>query len=276
MNGLRIMMRKTRQFWLSVVFILGVSALCGISGAADINAAIGDRVNLTGTTVGTDTIYLFVTGPGLAPDGVRLDAMSMEVISGMPSTFTVVDVSNDRWAYSWNTARQGFTLKEGIYTVYATKNPVSKADIRSSTYDTVDVSLTYSGAPFQTGGTVSITTTPIRAEVYIDNNLVGLTPQTLTLPEGTHTLSLVSGGYQTINESISVQRGSSIEINRTMVPLSQPTTAPVTSVPTPVASLTPPATATNLPPATTTQAPGPVTGLIAGVFVAFIVLRKTW
>ncbi len=266
-------MRKTERFWLSAVFILGVAILCGSSGAADINAAIGDRVNLTGTTVGTDTIYLFVTGPGLAPDGVRLDNMRMQVVSGMPSTFTAVDVSNDRWAYSWNTARQGFTLKEGIYTVYATKQPVSKADIRSATYDTVDVSLAYSGAPFQTAGTVSITTTPVPAEVYIDNILVGLTPQNLTLPEGTHTLSLVSGGYQTITESISIQRGSRIEINRTMVPLSQPTTAPATSEAATVTSMTPPVTATSVP--ATTRAPGQVTGLLAAVIVTFIVLRKT-
>ena len=211
-------MRNIRQFWLSVVFLLGVSVLCGISGAADINAKIGDRVDLTGTTVGTDTIYLFVTGPGLAPDGVRLDNMRMAVVSGEPSTFTVVDVSNDRWAYSWNTARQGFSLKEGIYTVYATKQPVSKADINSATYDTVDVSLTYSGAPYQSGGTVTITTSPVPAEVYIDSFLMGLTPQNLTLPQGTLTLSLVSGGYQTINESISVQSGSSIVINRTIGP----------------------------------------------------------
>ena len=262
-----------KQFWLSAAAILGVAMLCGISGAADINAAIGDRVNLTGTSVGSDTIYLFVTGPGLAPDGVRLDNMRMVVVSGIPSTFTAVGVSNDRWAYSWNTARQGFTLKEGIYTVYATKQPASKADIGSATYGTIEVSLTSSGAPFQSGGTVSITTTPVPAEVYIDNNLVGLTPQNLTMPEGTFTLSLMSEGYLTINESISVQRGSRIEINRTMVPLSQPTAPPVTSVPSPVTSTNPRTTTTGVP--ATTRAPGPLTGLLAAFVIAFIILRKT-
>lgn len=267
------MMRNIRQFWLSVFFLLGVSVLCGISGAADINAKIGDRVDLTGTSVGTDTMYLFVTGPGLAPDGVRLDNMRMAVVSGEPLTFTVVDVSNDRWAYSWNTARQGFSLKEGIYTVYATKQPVSKADISSATYDTVDVSLTYSGAPYQSGGPVTITTSPVSAEVYIDGILVGLTPQNLTLPQGTHTMSLVSGGYQTINESISVQSGSSIVINRTLVPLSQPTIMPSTSGTAPLPSMTPPVTATSFP--TTTQAPGPMTGLLSAIIVTFVVLRRT-
>ena len=267
-------MKMKKQFWLSAAAILGVAVLCGISGAADINAAIGDRVNLTGTTVGTDTIYLFVTGPGLAPDGVRLDNMRMEVVSGMPSTFTAVDVSNDRWAYSWNTARQGFTLKEGIYTVYATKQPVSKADISSATYDTVEVSLTYSGAPFHSGGTVSITTSPVPAEVYIDDNLVGLTPQNLTAARRYLHAESRERGLPDDQRIHFGSEGIEIEINRTMVPLSQPTAAPVTSGnQLPSHRRLPRTTTTGVP--ATTRAPGPLTGLLAAFVVAFIILRKT-
>jgi hypothetical protein len=265
------MMKDAMRFWLVTACLLGAVALCGTCGAADITAAIGDRVNLTGTTVGTDTIYLFVTGPGLAPDGVRLDNMRMPVVTGMPATFTVVDVSNDRWAYSWNTARQGFTLKEGIYTVYATKQPVSRADISSATYGTIEVSLTSGGGPFLSGGTVIVTTSPVMAEVYLDDSLRGLTPQNLIVPVGTYTVRLESAGYQTISESITVQRGSVIEINRTMVPLATQTTEQVTTtVMTPVSTIAS-MTATTAP--VTTRAPAPVAGILTAILVVCVILR---
>jgi hypothetical protein len=218
--------------------LLGTAAIFGTSAsAADITAKIGDRVNLSGTAIGSDAIYLFVTGPGLASNGVRLDNMRMEVVSGVPSTFTVTDVNNDRWAVSWNTARQGFSLQEGIYTVYAGEQPSGKDNLARATYGTVDVSLTYGGEPFLSSGIVFISTTPDQVGVYINNQFQGVTPLNFTLPIGTYTLRLERKGYLTISEVVPVNRGSVIEIRRTLVPVAESTSVPETVFPTPAVTL---------------------------------------
>jgi hypothetical protein len=196
-----------------VAYIMGMAAIFGTcSSAAEITARIGDRVNLSGTTIGTDTIYLFVTGPGLASNGVRLDNMRMEVVSGIPSTFTFTEVNDDRWTVSWNTARQGFSLQEGIYTVYAVKQPLGKEDLARASYGSVDVSLTYDGEPFRTSGNVFINTTPDQVWVYIDGRFQGVTPLNLTMPIGTYTVRLEREGYLAISEVVPVDGGSVIEI----------------------------------------------------------------
>jgi hypothetical protein len=48
----------------------------------------GSEVTLAGTSTGSDTVYLFVTGPNLPADGGRLDALQTPVRSGDPESFT--------------------------------------------------------------------------------------------------------------------------------------------------------------------------------------------
>ena len=115
------MTNSDRQYrWFFLVIILGICIACPCS-AADINAAIGDKITISGTSVGTDWIYLFVTGPGLPQNGVNPSRMQIASVTGQPDTFSMVDASSDHWTFIWNTARQGFELKEGIYTMYAVK-----------------------------------------------------------------------------------------------------------------------------------------------------------
>jgi hypothetical protein len=224
-------------------FILVLAAYSGHSSASDINEKIGNRVDLKGTAISTDSIYLFVTGPGLPSNGVRLDDMKVPVITGDPESFTVTDVTNDHWSFTWNTARQGFSLKEGIYTVYAVKKPVGKSGVNSAVYGTISISLTKSGDPYTSTGTVFINTTPIASEIFIDGLSVGNTPQTRGLTEGDHEIRLERPGYLPIAEKLSVTPGSFVSVQRTMI---TETTLEVT---------------TTLPSVTVTEIPttGPVT-----------------
>ena len=191
----------------------------GLCSATDINEKIGNRIDLKGSAVSADSIYLFVTGPGLPSNGVRLDDMKVPVVTGVPESFTVTDVTNDRWAYTWNTARQGFSLKEGIYTVYAAKKPVGKSGVDNAVYGTISISLTNNGGPYTSSGTVVFNTTPAASEIFIDGLSVGNTPQTRGLPEGSHDIRLERPGYQTIIERVSVTPGSFVSVQRTMIPV---------------------------------------------------------
>ena len=250
---------------------MAMAVYSGYSSTADINEKIGNRVDLKGTAISSDSIYLFVTGPGLPSDGVRLDAMNVPVVTGVPESFTVTDVSNDRWKYTWNTARQGFSLKEGIYTVYAAKKPVGKSSVNSVVYGTISVSLTNSGGPYLSSGTVDCNTSPVASEIFIDGQSVGQTPQTRGLAEGDHELRFEHPGYRMIIEKVSVSQGAFVSIQRTLVPEqaqginSIGTSGPLTIVP----------LVSELPgtvPATTKRAPLPVIIIIISIAAALLAL----
>ncbi|HOT02853.1 MAG TPA: hypothetical protein PK069_01570 [Methanolinea sp.] len=87
---------------LSPVFIfltalaLSCSALCGTCSGGSITATIGDSIPLNGTVQLADMVYLFVTGPGMPPNGARMENSNAAVVTGKPDTFTQVMVENDR------------------------------------------------------------------------------------------------------------------------------------------------------------------------------------
>jgi len=263
---------RLRLFPLIVILVL---CIAHPAGSADINAAIGDKIPLSGTAVGTDWIYLFVTGPGLPQDGVNPGRMQVPAVTGEPDTFAMVDASSDHWSFIWNTARQGFELKEGIYTMYAVKTPVNKADLGSATYGSTTIALTYGGVPLVTTGNILINSTPVRAEVYINNQLYGLTPQSVAILPGTYTVLLMSGGYQPFSRQVAVNAGSTIEVDGVMVPLEVPSTSNVTKTEgqTPVVP-SPPRTVPSLPPPTKSVLSPGILVLAIGIVSILIMARK--
>ena len=130
--------------YLLTATLIGMALLSGVATAGTLTYTIGDRVPLNGTAYTTNTLYIFVTGPGLDPNGVNPAQMKSPVVSGDPSTFVQVDVTNDRWSYIWNTAHQGFSLREGTYTLYAVSQPVAKNAL-PAVYGSIDISLSRDG-----------------------------------------------------------------------------------------------------------------------------------
>jgi len=259
---------KVKLIILVVTLVVLVSGTC-FAGAADITARIGDRVDLKGSALNTDTIYLFVTGPGLPADGVRPDMMTVPVISGDPSTFTATDVVNDRWAYTWNTARQGFSLKDGLYTVYATKKPVGKSDLVSP-YGSVTVSLTQTGEPYRSPGTLAITTYPVNAVVFIDGTAAGTAPLTTAVSAGVHQVRLESPGYSPVEERITVEPGAYVPFQKALAPLQTLSNTPSISPTLPFINESPepaPAGSGTAP----TRAALPVIPVLLGLAIAALV-----
>jgi hypothetical protein len=123
-------------------------ALCSVLGfvsspvaAADLNieADLGDTINLHGVSYVGDRVYLFMTGPGLPENGVMLTDVSQRADEGH---FTLVDLNNQEWSMKWNTARIQNEIDPGTYTVYVSNEPVDKAHLGgSNTYKTLAVFL---------------------------------------------------------------------------------------------------------------------------------------
>ncbi len=100
---------------------------------------IGDEITFSGTCTDGDTIYLFMTGPNLASNGVNLTQLR-SVITENSRTFTTVSVdSDDTWLYKWNTA--GLFLDAGSYTFYAVSEPRGKDELSGARYATAPISL---------------------------------------------------------------------------------------------------------------------------------------
>ncbi|MEN6611187.1 MAG: PEGA domain-containing protein [Methanoregulaceae archaeon] len=235
--------------------------------------AIGDSVSLSGTAYGTDQMYLFVTGPDLNTNGVNPFNMKNPVVTGNPSTFAVVDVTDGSWSYTWVTAQIGLKLKEGIYTVYAVKQPVGKSGLSAndpSFYSSTDVTLTTGGRPYYSNGWILVRSEPSGATIYLNEQVSGSTPRNLTAPIGTSSLRLEMTGYVPVTKEITVDRGEVVTLDENLMPLQ--TTAELTESPTVTT------TATNIPdttlPDTRVIPLSPVCALVALACTACVFLQK--
>ena len=84
-----------------------------------------------------------------------------------------------------------------------------------------------------TSGSLSITTTPPGAEIFIDNEMKGVTPSLISgLPAGTHSLRVVKKGYQMISTTISIEPGLTQEYSTGLI-ATESTEVPVTSAKSP-------------------------------------------
>ena len=116
---------------------------------------IGQEIKLSGTNSDSDVVYLFITGPNLASDGVilkkvgeRLSLKENAEARNAELSDTVSVKTDDSWEYKWDTSN--CNLNTGSYTIYATSvltngrssSPSGGAvKLSDSEYATVSVSL---------------------------------------------------------------------------------------------------------------------------------------
>ena len=85
-------------------------------------------------------------------------------------------------------------------------------------------------------GSVTITSTPSGAEVYLDKEYRGTTPTTINaLPSGNHTVEVRERGYKTWSQDVTVTSGSTVSVSPSLVPVAA---AVPTVVPTGIATMT--------------------------------------
>ncbi|WP_301663650.1 hypothetical protein [Methanoculleus frigidifontis] len=102
--------------------------------------ALGDEIVLSGTCTDNITVFLFLTGPNLAINGVKLQDVTACVIDGDMTTFTAVAVeADDTWEYRWDTSCLGAVMDPGRYTIYAESELRNYMNLAQ--YAAVDVAL---------------------------------------------------------------------------------------------------------------------------------------
>jgi len=131
------------------------------------NYYIGEEITLSGTSTEGNTVYLFMTGPNLAADGVTLTTLNKVTTTDPTSFVDTADVNaDDTWSKKWNTAgliTGGKSIDAGGYTIYAASTNVSKADLSDAKYAMATINLrsgfvtaTTSGATVARGDELTI------------------------------------------------------------------------------------------------------------------------
>ena len=139
------------QFLFLICGLLGLFCIPVMAADVSYEAEFGDVINLHGVSYTGNTIYLFMTGPGLPVNGVTLTDVSQRADQGM---FTQVDVNSDQeWSMKWYTHRIENQIDPGTYIVYASTEPVDKSNLGgSSTYQTLEVHFKKSTTQRVSGG----------------------------------------------------------------------------------------------------------------------------
>jgi len=211
-----------------IFVFIAVLALCsGGIAAAQIQAAMGSVVTLQGYSPVGDTVWLFLTGPNLSPNGVALDNINRPADNG-GGTKVSVD-SNGHWEYKWGTGSAGGRLDTGVYTVWIADGTADVSHLSTADYNTISVVLGVpsvtagisggsGGSPVQvTPGSIELSSIPGEASVIINNEYKGVTPLTVSgLDPSTYNVTLSRFGYGRMSALVKVELGSVSQVNITL------------------------------------------------------------
>jgi hypothetical protein len=122
--------------------------------------ARGDTITFSGTNTGSETTYLFITGPGLDTNGAQLQSMhpaQSPVIDGDATTFTAAGVGTDnRWSYTWDT--RNVEIGTGSFTIHAASTPRDLRHLTSTSSGRISfLKLSQSMRPFESYEPIIIT-----------------------------------------------------------------------------------------------------------------------
>ncbi len=176
--------------------------------AVNIDHLVGQPTPPPTPAYGSITVASSPPGADIYIDNVY-KGLSPAVFANIPNGNHVVLVKRD-----------GYNELTKTVTVMA-DNQTVQADLVRETVSpvTTQIPATGTGSPAPTGssyvsgfGSLSISTTPPGALVYVDGAMVGVTPATIPmLTEGPHSVTLVMDGYQDLKTTISINAGTTSE-----------------------------------------------------------------
>jgi hypothetical protein len=124
---------------LSISPVSAEKSYVTIVAAGDQSYYMGEKVIFSGVNTGSNSTFLFITGPNLPDSGGSLSMSKQRPVNGDPGTFTVAKTKPDKtWEYAWYTS--DLRLDAGSYTVYAVSTPETKDNFNALTiYGTVSI-----------------------------------------------------------------------------------------------------------------------------------------
>jgi len=168
--------------------------------------------------------------PGCAPSRPMAGFISTPVSGFAPYTVRFTSTSSDTDAYAWRFGDGGTSPAENPSHTYMTPGTYSVSlEARDSCTGMVNRAdrLNYITVT-TTAGTLSLSSTPPDATVFIDNVVKGITPVTLTdTATGSHTLLLTREGYDDYTRTFIIEPSTPATISVTLIrSVTEPTTRP--------------------------------------------------
>jgi hypothetical protein len=104
----------------------------------------------------------------------------------------------------------------------ATQPPVTQAQNPVIIVQTPAAAATTSIPDTASSGSLSVTTTPAGAEIFIDNEMKGVSPAVLAgLSPGSHSLGIVKEGYRNISTTITIETGKTLDYSTGLIATAQ-------------------------------------------------------
>ena len=123
--------------FLCAVSLIPVASAYGYS--EDYEGYLGETIALHGTSYSGDTIYLFMTGPGLPANGAPLTDPTKRADQGYN---TMVGLASDQtWSFKWDTSKLEREIDPGTYLVYAVNAQADASSLAGHSYQTLSVYL---------------------------------------------------------------------------------------------------------------------------------------
>lgn len=197
-----------------VIILLSLLLVPGAHATGTKTAFLGDMVLLSGYSPGSDTVYLFMTGPNLPVNGVALNNINRRADMGGLSTASADP--DGHWEYKWYTSQLGGKIDTGTYTIWVTDRPVDRSHLSGSDYRTITVLLQPPGISAEAStatGAVNVSTIPGGATLFIDGENRGKTPVSIPdLDIGSHVLIVSSPGFGNLTTQVVVTEGAVSEV----------------------------------------------------------------
>lgn len=164
----------------------------------------------SGADIYIDNVYKGLSPAvfGNIPNGNHVVLIKMDGYQGLTKTVTVTADNQTVHAVLYQqTSAPATTPAPGQTPAAGTGSPTPTAVTQTPGY-----------------GSLSITTTPAGALVYVDGTMMGVTPTTIPmLSEGQHTVTLIMDGYQDLKTTITINEGTTSEY---ITGLAKPTKTP--------------------------------------------------
>jgi hypothetical protein len=159
-------------------------------------------------------------------------------VSSTPSGASVYLNGDIKGTTPQNDALDITSLAPGTYTVRLSKagynDYTTSVQVTAGGIAQVTATLVPSGTG--QGGTLSVSSSPTGADVYMDNQYKGITPVTLSnLPAGTHTVKISLAGYNDYVSNVQIADGQTTQVSAALGAV--PTSTPTQSGPLPIAAV---------------------------------------
>lgn len=119
--------------------------------------------------------------------------------------------------------RQAMAFRAGYNNAYAILPTASPGGIYSVSLTLTSIAPSY--------GTLSVTSSPTGASVYVDNIYRGLTPQQISLTNNEYTVRLEHSGYNSYSQNVWVYGGQTTRVSASLVPSTSYGTLSISSSP---------------------------------------------